>query len=57
MQEPCLPLGIDPIRSNADSYDEGHPQVGRTLHMAFYQLCGSFHLPGWHLKYKLVMHL
>src|SRR5712691_9311017 len=41
LQEPCLSLGIDPIHSNADSYDEWHPQVGGALHMAFYQLCGD----------------
>src|SRR5207245_513276 len=57
LQEPCLSLGIDPIHSNADSYDEWHPQVGGALHMAFYQLRGDWHLTGRHLKYKLIMYL
>src|SRR5439155_1269597 len=57
LQEPCLPFGVDPIHSHADTYDQGDPQLGGALHMAFYQLCGSFLLPVWHLKYKLVMDL
>src|SRR2546423_5004298 len=57
LQEPCLTLGIDPIDSSADSYDQWHTQIGGALHMAFYQLSGDYRLLGWHLKYKLVMHL
>src|SRR5689334_6366542 len=57
LQEPCLPLGINPIHSQSDTYDEGDAQPGGSLHMAFYHLRGSFLLPGRHLKYKLVMDL
>src|SRR6266550_1704924 len=37
LQEPCLSLGIDPIASNTDTYDQGNAQYGGRLHMAFYQ--------------------
>src|SRR5207248_210242 len=57
LQEPCLSLGIDPIDSSADSYDQWHPQISGALHMAFYQLSGDPRLLGGHLKYKLIMHL
>src|SRR5438128_2800832 len=57
LQEPCLPLRIDPIHSHADTYDQWDPQLGGSLHMAFYQLCGGFRLPVRDLNYKLVMDL
>src|SRR6266403_425177 len=57
LQEPCLPLGVDPIHSYADTYDQRDSQLGSPLHMAFYQLCGGFPLPGRYFKYKFVMDL
>src|SRR5256885_11862766 len=57
MQEPCLPLGIDPIHSYADTYDQGDAQLGGALHMAFYHVRGGFLLPTRHLNHKLVMNL
>src|SRR5256712_8808105 len=57
LQEPCLPLRINPIHSQADTYDQGDAQPSGSLHMAFYHLRGSFLLPDRHLKYKLVMDL
>src|SRR5260370_42689450 len=57
LQEPCLTFGIEPIRSHAGSYDQGHPQSCGLLHMASYQFASDFLLAGGHLKYKLVMHL
>src|SRR5207244_1558800 len=38
MQEPCLPLCIDPIHSHADTYDQGDVQLSGSLHMAFYHV-------------------
>src|SRR5439155_23911985 len=57
LQEPCLPLRINPIRSHADTYDQRDAQLGGSLHMAFYQLRGDFLLPAWDLNDKLVMDL
>src|SRR6266853_499644 len=57
LQEPCLSLRIDPIHSHADTYDQGDPQVGGSLHMAFYQLRGDLLLTMRDLNHKLVMHL
>src|SRR3989442_7894207 len=57
LQELCLALRIDPIRSHTDTYDERHPQTGSRLHMAFYQLRGGPLLSLRHLKHELVMHL
>jgi len=57
MQEPCLPLCIDPIHSHADTYDQGDVQLSGSLHMAFYHVRGDFLLSMRYLKYKLVMNL
>src|SRR5437899_11282000 len=40
LQEPCLPLRIDPIHSHADTYDQWDPHPGGSIPMAFYNhLC------------------
>src|SRR5207245_11285230 len=57
LQEPCLPLRIDPIHSHTDTYDQMDAQDGGSLHMAFYQLRGDLRLPTRDLNHKFVMHL
>src|SRR5256885_5813330 len=57
LQEPCLTLRIDPIRSHTDSYNERHSQFRGPFHMAFYQVCGAPLLPFRHLEHELVVHL
>src|SRR6267154_1181700 len=57
LQDLCSPLGINPIHSNTDTYDQWDAQLGGTLHMAFYQVRGDLLLSVGHLKHKLVMDL
>src|SRR6266404_402477 len=57
LQEACLTLRVDPILSSAYSYDEGHPQIGHPLHLAFYKGSGIRPFALWGLKYQLIMHL
>src|SRR5256885_16954166 len=57
LQETCLTLRIDPIRSHTDSYNERHSQSRGPFHMAFYQVCGAPLLPFRHLEHELVVHL
>src|SRR6266567_5326080 len=57
LQEACLALRVDPILSSAYSYDERHPQIRYSLHLAFYKGRGIRPLTLRGLKHQLVMHL
>src|SRR2546430_12412040 len=56
-QEPCLTLGIDPIASHTDTYDERHAQIRGPFHMSFYQVCGAHLMPLRHLVDDLDTHI
>src|SRR6185503_2890348 len=57
MQEACLSLGIDPILSHTDSYDQWDAQIGDPLHLAFYKSSGIRPFTFRYLEYQLVVHL
>src|SRR2546422_2993244 len=57
MQELCLTLGIDPIPSHADTYDERHAQDRGRFHVAFYKPRCVLLLRFRHLEHQFVVHL
>src|SRR5712664_3738408 len=57
LQEACLTLGIDPILSSTNSYDERHAQIGHPFHLAFYKGTGNRPLVLGNFEDQLVVHL